>query len=104
MVASCLIGSTVSYGYEEALAHSELLGKEPLIKIGHTSGHYAQRVAAQARGTEVPDSPRVLRAYQVVDSYRTEVEIHKRLKAEGRHHRRAGGAEWFRVSVARLDA
>ena len=97
-------GWVYGYGYEEALRHSELLGQEPLIKVGHTHGHYLIRVAAQTRGTEVPDAPRILRAYQVVDSVRAEAAIHRRLKTEGHHHRRAGGSEWFKVTVARLDA
>lgn len=96
-------GWVYAYGYEEDLEQRKILGREPLIKVGYTSNHYAQRIAAQARGTEVPDAPRVLRAYSVSDPARIEAEIHSALKQEDRHHRRAGGSEWFRVTVDRLD-
>jgi hypothetical protein len=61
-------GWIYAYGFEESLKFSSLLGQEPLLKVGHTGGHYADRVAAQVRGTEVPDAPHILRAYQVRES------------------------------------
>ena len=97
-------GWIYAYGFEEALKFSDLLGQEPLLKIGHTGGHYADRVAAQVRGTEVPDAAHILRAYQVHESASFEAELHRRLKATGCHHRRAGGAEWFRVTAQVLDS
>jgi hypothetical protein len=84
-------GWIYAYGFEEALKFSSLLDQDPLLKVGHTGGHYADRVAAQVRGTEVPDAPHIVRAYQVCDSAMVEAEIHRRLKAKGLHHRRAGG-------------
>lgn len=91
------------YGYEEALRHSAALGETPLIKVGHTSGDYQERIRMQVRGTEIPDVPRVLRAYKVTDSAVVEGRVHRLLKQRGLHHRRAGGAEWFRVQVDVID-
>jgi len=91
------------YGYEENLRYSERFAEAPLLKVGHTSGEYTARIRAQVRGTEIPDCPRVLRAYRVIDSASVESVVHGKLKREGFHHRRAGGSEWFKVDVIRLD-
>jgi hypothetical protein len=96
-------GWLYAYGYEEALKHSQMLAEVPLLKVGHTSGSYSERIGHQVRGTEIPDSPRILRAYQVTDSFEVESAVHRRLESEGCHHIRAGGSEWFRVDVSRLD-
>ena len=96
-------GWVYAYGYEEDLEHCELLGREPRIKVGYTGGDYVQRINTQTRGTGVPDVPRILRAYQVGNPSLIEAEVHRRLKAAGRHHRRAGGSEWFRLTVEVLD-
>jgi hypothetical protein len=91
------------YGYEEALRYSAALGEDPLIKVGHTTGNYQDRIRMQVRGTAVPDSPKVLRAYRVADSGVLEGRVHRTLKDRGLHHRRAGGAKWFRVRVEVID-
>jgi hypothetical protein len=91
------------YGYEEALRHAAMLGESPLLKVGQTAGDYQERIRAQVRGTEVPDIPKVLRAYRVAEPKSVEAQVHALLKQRGLHHRRAGGAEWFRVEVKVVD-
>jgi hypothetical protein len=97
-------GWVYCYSYEVMFRQAQALGDVPLLKIGHTAGHYADRIRAQVRGTEIPDSPLVLRAWRVSDSSRFEATVHERLKNAGSHHHRAGGSEWFYVQLEALDA
>lgn len=93
-----------AYGFENDLRYAEMQGELPRLKVGHTTGSYQERIRHQVRSTEVPDSPRVLRAYEVSNSGAVESEVHRRLEKEGCHYRRAGGSEWFTVEVSRLDS
>jgi hypothetical protein len=97
-------GWVYCWGYELGLEQSRLLKQDPLVKVGHTGNHYADRIRTQVRGVWCPDAPRVLRAYRVTNSARVESEVHRLLKSAGRHHCRAGGTEWFRVQADELDA
>lgn len=96
-------GWLYAYSYELAYKHSIELAQVPLMKVGHTSGDYKQRIADQVNATAVPDAPIVLRAYRVSDSFATEQMVHSRLVSKGCHHQKAGGTEWFLIRVDELD-
>lgn len=96
-------GWVYCWGYEMVLEQSRALSRDPLVKIGHTTNHYVDRIRAQVRGVACPDAPKVLRAYRVLNSAQVESEVHRLLKQDGRHHWRAGGTEWFVVHADALD-
>jgi hypothetical protein len=63
------------------------------------------RAGSQARSTELPEDPWLLRIYPTDDSSEAEKKFHDALKAFDHHGVKGGrnGVEWFLTSVKALD-
>jgi hypothetical protein len=75
-----------------------------LIKVGR-SVDVDNRVATQARRTEMPEDVVHLRTYPSVTPVELEDRVQAELKKRKRHHKTThGGTEWFRTSLDELDS
>jgi hypothetical protein len=76
-----------------------------LLKVGHSSKSAHFRATSQARSTELPEDPWLLRIYPAEDSAEIEKKFHAFLR-DADHHGVKGnrtGAEWFLTSPKFLD-
>ncbi len=76
-----------------------------LLKVGHSSTSAHFRASAQARSTELPEDPWLLRIYPAESSAEAEKKFHAFLKAADHNGVKGNrtGAEWFLTSLKFLD-
>lgn len=75
-----------------------------LFKIG-ASGNLDNRIARQARQTEVPEDLVTVRMFPTKNAFDKEEHFHNILTAAGHHHKTtSGGVEWFRTNISTIDA
>jgi hypothetical protein len=75
----------------------------PLLKVGSTRGHYADRIAAQAGSTAAHSTLVCLHACRVLSGVSLERKVHKALKAQDRHVKDVPGIEWFDATPEEVE-
>lgn len=75
----------------------------PLLKVGSTRAHYAERIAAQAGSTAAHSTLVCLHACRVLSGTLLERKVHKALKAQDRHVKDVPGIEWFDATPEEVE-
>lgn len=101
-------GGVYVYTYPHYWRHPTVENtRRTLLKVGMTTKETKERVRQQARGTNVPEEPLLLRSYRHSDLQPKEAEkIFHRLLLAADHHspqKKTGSKEWFQTSVEFLD-
>ncbi|MFT4864108.1 MAG: hypothetical protein ACI8RE_000284 [Ilumatobacter sp.] len=100
-------GGVYVYTYPHYWRHPTAVGtSRTLLKVGYTTKDAGQRGRDQARGTNVPEKPLLLRVYRSAQ-YTPQVleqKFHRLLKAaDHQPSDNAGNKEWFETSTEYLD-
>lgn len=75
----------------------------PLLKVGSTRAHYAERIAAQAGSTAAHSTLVCVHACKVMSGGELERRVHRALKAQNRHVKDVPGIEWFDATPEEVE-